>query len=126
MGTSEDTPRAPEKREASTKKQRDWKGWLKREGTQLGSIWVRWWIALMMVGAIDLVFGNRPRLGFPVGLVGISSGLLPYCDDRPRGVVARACIPNSQMGVEEQEGKFLGPTPEHFFIPPHKPNRRGT
>ena len=67
MGNAENTPRAPGKREASTKKQRDWKGWLKREGSQLGSIWVRWWIALMMVGVIDLAFGIVRALAFPWG-----------------------------------------------------------
>ena len=70
MGNAEDTPRTREKREASIKqkwKQWDWKGWMKQEGSQLESTWVRWWIVLMLLGAVDLVSGIVRSLEFPWG-----------------------------------------------------------
>ena len=43
----------------------NWKEAAKREGGQLGSIWIRWWIALTMLGLTDLMFGIIRQLHFP-------------------------------------------------------------
>ena len=44
---------------------RNWKESAKREGSQLGSTWVRWWIALTLLGLTDLIFDIVRQLQFP-------------------------------------------------------------
>ena len=50
---------------ATQSKPQDWKETLKREGGQLGSTWIRWWIVLTMLGITEHAFGIVRQLQFP-------------------------------------------------------------